>query len=176
MLLVAVTLLLGANNVKAEEVWSNSFSETTTIPASAFSNAKKGTIIRVNVTDVNQWSWQIEFSFSNNATPDFTDFDGITSWGSTWAYQNSGLISGNHFDLICSQNTIAGLNECGLTIKPTNMTVSSISLEEGSTVAKTEPTLEFSQSIRTVGTYQAHHLRCVHRPVRRLGGHHRDFA
>ena len=146
MLLVAVTLLLGANNVKAEEVWSNSFSETTTIPASAFSNAKKGTIIRVNVTDVNQWSWQIEFSFSNNATPDFTDFDGITSWGSTWAYQNSGLISGNHFDLICSQNTIAGLNECGLTIKPTNMTVSSISLEEGSTVAKTEPTLEFSQS------------------------------
>jgi uncharacterized protein YjdB len=146
MLLVAVTLLLGANNVKAETIWSTPFSGKTTIPAEAFNNAKNGTIIRVHVTDVNQWSWQIGFSFSNNANPDFSDFDGITTWGSTWAYQNSGLIGGNHFDLTCSLNTLKGLAECGLTIEPVNMTVSSISLEEGGSVVKVDPTLSFSES------------------------------
>ena len=65
-LLIAVGLLMGVNNVKAEErtIWNGSQSSDVEVAQSAIGSVGEGDILRVYFTIDNQYNWQ--FSVSPN--------------------------------------------------------------------------------------------------------------
>ena len=129
MLLVAAVLLLGANNVKAADVWTEEISTTFTIPSSNFSNLSEGDVITVYASITNTNNWGIKFYFSDQSkSPDFTNED-IWKWGNVWVYQGFGYDSDEKcFKVTCSENTVKNIKDYGLTIEPFGITISQVTI------------------------------------------------
>jgi hypothetical protein len=153
MLLVAATLLMGANNVMADDEYNYQYE------GEVFANLTSTSTIRVNCSVTNIYYWQITFATINGQTPDFADWHGGTDWGAAWYYTNSNhggyLINDSYFDLKCDQSTVNKLKNNGLKISTKGLTVTDISIDGSSasgggggtsTTDKTTPTLTFPQS------------------------------
>ena len=133
MLLVAAALLMGANNVKADD--SYSYNKDT------FAGLSNTSTIRVNCIRTSNDYWQLDLTTGANESPDFTDWNSNTTWsgnqwGSTWGYDSNNhrgfLLDDNHFDLKCSNSTVSKLTASGLKISTKGLTVQSVTIIGGS--------------------------------------------
>lgn len=127
MLLVAVALLLGANNVKADDYQYE---------GEVFTNLTSTSTIRVNCSVTNINYWQITFATINDQTPEFADWHGGTDWGAAWYYTKNNhagyFINDSYFDLKCDQSTVNKLKNNGLKISTQGLTVTGISIDGSS--------------------------------------------
>ena len=127
MLLVAATLLLGANNVKADDYQYE---------GEVFANLTSTSTIRVNCSVTNINYWQITFATINDQTPEFADWHGGTDWGAAWYYTKNNhagyFINDSYFDLKCDQSTVNKLKNNGLKISTQGLTVTGISIDGSS--------------------------------------------
>ena len=127
MLLVAVALLLGANNVKADDYQYE---------GEVFANLTSTSTIRVNCSVTNINYWQITFATINDQTPEFADWHGGTDWGAAWYYTKNNhagyFINDSYFDLKCDQSTVNKLKNNGLKISTQGLTVTGISIDGSS--------------------------------------------
>ena len=138
MLLVAATLLLGANNVKAgeETVWplsgDNTSSNPIVIDANRFiNNLTVTSIIRVYCGDKSINYWSLTFN-SNNQSPDFANFPPDQKWGVNWAITkdtNPNIFDNkSYIELECDDQTVNKLSNGGLTINLMNIAVTRVTI------------------------------------------------
>lgn len=130
MLLVAA-LLMGANNVKAEDNYQ--------YEGEIFANANltSSSVIRVNCIRTSNDYWQITFTTGASQSPDFNDYNsnswGGHDWTSSLAYDSNNhrsfLLNDNHFDLKCTSSTVTKLNRDGLKITTQNLTITSLEID-----------------------------------------------
>ena len=138
-LFMAVLLLIGANSAKATEtdIWNGEQKSEFTISETSFTNVEEDYLIRVYTTVTNIYNWYIGFKIPSladlNSGPMFKN-DGMGNWGTTWVYQMTGLKDGC-FTLICSSETAQHLKKTGITITPSNLIVTKVTLEVGVQVA-----------------------------------------
>ena len=138
-LFMAVLLLVVASSAKATEVdiWNGEKESEFSISETSFTNVEEDHLIRVYVTITDPYNWYIGFKIPSladlNSGPMFKN-DGMGNWGTTWVYQMNGLKDGC-FTLICSSETAQHLKKKGITITPSNLIVTKVTLEAGVQVA-----------------------------------------
>ena len=151
MLLVAAALLMGANNVKADEtqIWPTNGTINTergncSISKSVFDgfDMNDQTIIRVYCGPVygDGGYWQLEF-YANGSNPEFS-----SGFGDLWGTQvvtssHTDKVIDSHIDLECSANTVAKLTQdgsSGFSINVTGIIISSVAIVTGGSGGTTE--------------------------------------
>ena len=168
MLLVAAALLMGANNVKADEtqVWPLSGDDTSSNPivinANRFINNLTATsTIRVYCGDKSKDYWSITFN-SNNQSPDFANFPPDQKWGVNWAITkdtNPDIFDNkSYIELECDNQTVNKLSNGGLTLNLMNIVVTSVTIVGQQTAPSTDDYITInaiSHGYRTYVTTQA---------------------
>ena len=173
MLLVAAALLLGANNVKADEiqVWplngDNTSSNPIVIPAQRFENkVSENTIIKVYCTEYTSYNgYYIFYITCGGENANFKDWYG-NSWDTGVTYIHRDHYVNGSYDFTCSATTATLLSTKGLTIDGMmNIDITKVSIFNNGTQPSTtdpdttepdttepEQTIEYiTATIRTTG-------------------------
>lgn len=162
-LLIAVGLLMGVNNVKAEErtIWNGSQSSDVEVAQSAIGSVGEGDILRVYFTIDNQYNWQFSVSPNGHFKGSyFANWNGA-NWGDDngWQDCNNGhntlkdaTVGSESVKMIELEMTNTGAEELskGLLIKiTTNITIKKITLEANDTPKYTLTYVVDGNTVRT---------------------------
>ncbi len=139
-LLMAAFLLAGANNVKADDIWTTAqYGGSISLTKDMLKDAKKGTKLQFYIGQKDDNYWQIDFKINDSVNPDFKNFPDAGKWGNTWALQTrNDLITDGHLDIVFGDNTADRINSHGsLTVNLTNVEVTKIILVNEAAVKHT---------------------------------------
>lgn len=141
MLLMAVMLLTGASSVKAEDIWTGTSNSDIKIEKENFANITSNDKIVIEVTDLNIYYWQLGISVNGNTN---STASLINNWkGESYGYQtssNNNLKDGNYLEFMLNNDGVDAIKANGLELKPTNVTITKISIVNGEGGGGQEPT------------------------------------
>ena len=142
MLLVAVALLLGANNVKADIIWQDSNGSTQIgIPYGTFTNEMEGSTLRFtySLQRQNGWTPQYKVEMYRGGNNALVFSQPITDDGSDESTFDIILTP----DVFSKINTIDQYNVCG-NVYGSWVSIKKIEILSGSSTSKTDVTLTYS--------------------------------
>ena len=157
MLLVAATLLMGANNVKADvigQIWpengGNGNSASISIDAQIFidRNISENDIIRVYCGEITGGGGYFSIRFwANSSNPEFSEgFENL--WETQVVTNNQGLINNSYINLKCSNNTVSKLKAGGFSATCEGVTITNVAILEAD--SRTPVTLNFSSTWKDI--------------------------
>ena len=154
MLLMAVVLLMGANNVMAAEtdIWTGSKTEQFRLNLGDFDNAQVGDAIRYYCSNLNT-QWSISMTSPNYSNVDNSEFN-------EWSGHQ--LINNEYFEFEITEDALSKLQDKnqwsteGVFVNVSNLTVTRISLVQNSTGLRTYTLIyEVDNTIYATQNYEA---------------------